>query len=265
MQQLYDSLSYEIQAVEAVAAEPDITEAFHWPNVPEQALLESGYFADRGNLRRKRLRNGGFRDYGLDGLAKTASGAFVGIQAKAYGQRTTITMKILGTFWVQVSNMRLVNPDNRGVLVHTPEARMEVALREAIERGSGNMSRIALPYSFNGAPAAPQPAAVTPAAATSPPPPSHVAEPSFPLRPYQSRAVHDILDSKATMALYVSPCGTGKTLVIGAVLSRLLPPLVVVASPLQVSAEQNFDRLRQFLPEHKAVKAWSDAGGTTTR
>jgi hypothetical protein len=38
---------------------------------------------------------------------------------------------------------------------------------------------------------------------------------------------------------------------------------VVVASPLQVSAEQNFARLRLFLPEHEAVKSWSDAGSTT--
>jgi hypothetical protein len=56
--------------------------------------------------RTERLRNGGFRDYGLDGLAKTRSGSYIGIQAKAYGPRSTITAECLGTFQLATAFIR---------------------------------------------------------------------------------------------------------------------------------------------------------------
>ena len=60
----YDPYLYELQAVDAVAADNDTLEAFHWPNVPESLLLESGYIVSMCEHRMERLRNGGFRDYG---------------------------------------------------------------------------------------------------------------------------------------------------------------------------------------------------------
>jgi hypothetical protein len=43
---LYDPYAYELQAVASVAADQDIVEAFHWPDVPESLLLESGYIVN---------------------------------------------------------------------------------------------------------------------------------------------------------------------------------------------------------------------------
>ena len=242
----YDPYLYELQAVDAVAADHDTLEAFHWPNVPESLLLESGYIVSMCEHRMERLRNGGFRDYGLDGLAKTRSGAFVGIQAKAYGQNSTITMALLGTFTFAVNAIRHVNPVSSGILVHTPEARFVERLAISLDQGWGNITRRSLP--FTGDVTVDLPAA---------------QEPSLILRAYQVRAVEDITNTADKVVLYVSPCGTGKTVVVGTVLARTRPPVVIVASPLQVSAEQNADRLGLFLPEHTVVRAWSEAGLTT--
>jgi superfamily II DNA or RNA helicase len=242
----YDPYLYELQAVDAVAADHDTLEAFHWPNVPESLLLESGYIVSMCEHRMERLRNGGFRDYGLDGLVKTRSGAFVGIQAKAYGQNSTITMALLGTFVFAVNAIRHVNPESSGILVHTPEARFVERLAISLDQGWGNITRRSLP--FTGDFTVDIPAA---------------QEPSLILRPYQVRAVDDIINTADKLVLYVSPCGTGKTVVVGTVLVRTRPQVVIVASPLQVSAEQNADRFGLFLPEHTVVRAWSEAGFTT--
>ena len=246
----YDPHAFELHAVAAVASHPDIVQAFHWPNVPESVLLESGYFV--GGLaehRKERLRNGGYRDYGLDGIAMKRSGAFVGIQAKAYGPNSTITFSLLGTFMGAVNALREKNPESGGVLVHTPESRIENRLASNLRHGVANITSLSLPF-----------------AERETPPPANTDEcdeTRLVLRPYQARAVEDIVQNDSRVALYVSPCGTGKTVVIGSVLARIQPNIVVVASPLQMSAEQNASRLGPFLPDHKLVKAWSDACCTT--
>jgi hypothetical protein len=132
---LYDPHAYEYQAVAGVArSSDDIEEAHHWSNVPEKTLLESGYIVNMREHRTERLRNGGFRDYGLDGLAKTRSGSYIGIQAKAYGPRSTITAECLGTFQLATAFIRDKNPVSRGVLVHTPEARKNRVCRNRKNR-----------------------------------------------------------------------------------------------------------------------------------
>ena len=112
----YNPYEFELHAVAAIASDPDIIQAFHWHNVPESALIDSGYFV--GGLsehRTERLRNGGYRDYGLDGLAKKRSGAFVGIQAKAYGPNSTITFSILGTFIGAVIALQPSDPKTKHI------------------------------------------------------------------------------------------------------------------------------------------------------
>ena len=247
---LYDPNAYEIQAVAAItASDDDIVESFHWPNVPEKTLLDSGYIVDMAEHRTERLRNGGFRDYGLDGIARMRDDSYIGIQAKAYGPRSTITADCLGTFQLAITFLRERNRASRGVLVHTPEAKVENRLRIAIDRGMGNVTRTILPFSGSE----PGPPEVKP---------GQPIEPDFELRGYQERAVAVILESRVKLGLYVSPCGTGKTLVVGTVLRTKAPDIVVVASPLQVSAEQNAARIGAFLPDHTLVRAWSEAGVT---
>ena len=253
---LYDPHAFELQAVAAVASDPDIVQAYHWPNVPESALLDSGYFVGGiGEHRRERLRNGGYRDYGLDGLAQKRSGAYIGIQAKAYGPSSVITFSLLGTFMGAVNAIRARNPESGGILVHTPEAHIEARLALNLRVGVANITSLALAFGGSdgggGGFEDPSPAA------------AECEETRFVLRPYQVRAVEDIVNNDSKVALYVSPCGTGKTLVIGTVLARTQPDIVVVASPLQISAEQNADRLGPFLPGHSVVRAWSDAGCST--
>ena len=98
--------------------------------------------------RKERLRNGDFRDRGLDGLAITNSGAFIEIQAKAYGPNLTITMSILGTFAFAINSMSDVSSESSDILAHTPEARFVEILAIFLERKSRNISRKALPFTW---------------------------------------------------------------------------------------------------------------------
>jgi hypothetical protein len=142
----YDPYAYELQAAREVGSLDSVTDAVHWAQVPEKMLLDSGYIVDMGSHRTERLRNGGFRDYGLDGLARCADGSYIGIQAKAYGRRSTITASCLGTFQLAITFMREKNALSRGVLIHTPEARIENRLKIAIDRGMGGITHSSLPF-----------------------------------------------------------------------------------------------------------------------
>ena len=87
---LYDPLNYEWQAVKHLKATHELS--YHWSEVPEEDYLRSGWIVDQGAQRRERLKDGGYRDYGLDGLVKVEEGRYIGVQAKAYGPKSMITL-----------------------------------------------------------------------------------------------------------------------------------------------------------------------------
>ena len=180
---------------------------------------------------------------------KVKDGLYIGVQAKAYGPDSTLTFTKLGTFLGGRDFLKAKNPENSCLLVHTPETRFERRLAVALKNNVlANVSSVELAYSTREA---------------TPPVSDEIQDESgFVLRPHQERALADLLTVDYTHGLYVSPCGSGKTVVAGRVLAAKQAPLVVVASPLQSSAAQNMERLAPFVPDYKTVRAWSDANGT---
>ena len=62
--------------------------AWHWLDVPEEELLASGWRLRPGRHSR-RVADGGYCDFGLDGLLRVAANEYSGLQMKLYGERTT--------------------------------------------------------------------------------------------------------------------------------------------------------------------------------
>lgn len=249
---LYDPAEYEWQTIKFLKRTHE--RVHHWSQVPEEDFILSGWIVDQGAQRRERLKDGGYRDYGLDGLVKTEEGRYIGVQAKAYGPDSTVTFKKLGTFLGGRDFLVAKNPENACLLVHTPETKFEgrlaVALRANVLR---NVSAVELEFSEPVQPVDEN---------ESEPVDNESWETRLELYPHQERAISDLLNVEYKHGLYVSPCGSGKTVVAGRFLASARFPLIVVASPLQSSASQNMDRLKQFLPGYKTVKAWSNAHGT---
>ena len=92
---------------------------WHWSNIPESVLIDSGFSSSTLELRNLRERNQGLiPEFGLDGIAMHADGTYHGIQAKLW--RTILCAGNLGTFLsVVYGRMRRKNNASTGYLYHT--------------------------------------------------------------------------------------------------------------------------------------------------
>ena len=132
------ALSYERQAVAAYQQDFPGSEVWHWGDVPEQVLYDCGWL--RPGHRKRRLNDGGFQEYGLDGVARNPDGSYCGIQCKCYGSNSWITASSLGTFSLVVqadiqpaNEAKQVFANPAGILYHTPEAKFEQKLDSTFE------------------------------------------------------------------------------------------------------------------------------------
>ena len=92
---------------------------WHWSDIPESVLIDSGFSSSTSELRRLRERNQGqIPEFGLDGIAMHEDGTYHGIQAKLW--RTVLCASNLGTFLsVVYGRMRKKNNASTGYLYHT--------------------------------------------------------------------------------------------------------------------------------------------------
>ena len=96
-----EALSYEKYIINYhLTKYNDIT--YHWKNIPEEWLSESGYIHNYNELRKKRLlqqTNNNIGEYGLDGMTYNKElDCYQGLQAKHYNEKNTLTANCLGTF-----------------------------------------------------------------------------------------------------------------------------------------------------------------------
>lgn len=82
-------------------------------------------------------------------------------------------------------------------------------------------------------------------------------ESSFKPTASQQKALEFLAEQKHGVSLLASPCGSGKTLILGWHAAALGFSTVVIAAPLIASAEQGLRRLAAFLPGHQPVAFWS--------
>ena len=257
---------YEHRCIDHHGRRRPESRVYHFSQVGEEVLRESGWIPEgelsMRNVRLARLKNRGFQEYGLDGIARNPDGSYTGIQVKLY-RRRMLTASDIATFvgtvagYIQVVNedRGLSPPDNEhGVLYFPPETvlydRLEREMQQSWRRRGLGYDRV----EFQGyAPRFPD---------TDDD--DHVKDESTLVpRQYQLDAVEALCRPECPKAsLLVMPCGTGKTLVGGLTMQRLDPDVVVIASPLVVSTVQNAERMKPFLLRHHALLACHE--GTTS-
>ena len=100
-------------------------EVWHWTEVPEFELFESGYIHDFNKHRLNRLarksenQSNPYRDFGFDGLAKIKNSddsfTYFGIQAKYYLSNKVCSSDI-GTFLLKQARLTQNDPKSKGYL-----------------------------------------------------------------------------------------------------------------------------------------------------
>ena len=113
-------LKYELQACEHHAQTYGHT-VYHWSNVPEHVLIDSGFVTSPHDWRLlcHAVEHGKqMREFGLDGIAVDKNGVYHGIQAKCWTGK--LRASDLGTFLsVMHGRLKEKNTSSKGYLYHT--------------------------------------------------------------------------------------------------------------------------------------------------
>ncbi len=234
---------------------------WHWMNVPESVLLNSGYIHDFNRLRLKRKeayeRDGVFynpiQEYGLDGFAEEKCGEdrviYHGIQAKLWNPKSILTATDLGTFFAaMLGRLRMKSSDSKGYIYHT--CRLQADVRDDMLNTRGIIQQELLPFDESHA------KSMT-VLSTSELLPS-ISESAYTLRGYQEEAITMLGMGWSGVGLLNLPCGTGKTVIFSNHLREKKYKNVIIVSPLRVHAEQTLKRVKAFLPEYDQLLLDSD-------
>lgn len=125
-------LRYELQSIRHHVAKHGGF-VWHWPQIPEEHLVRSGCLTRHARTKR------GYQEYGLDGLALTATGSYVGLQAKCYMSHKRISANRLGSFFHVIARMRHFDVRNSGIVYYCGDLTDELYRDEDILRHGLNI------------------------------------------------------------------------------------------------------------------------------
>ena len=250
---------YEYAVVEQHRLRPH-TRAWHWTNVPEELLFESGYIHDYSRTRKERLMRkktpqqgvNRARDYGLDGLAVVTmpdgSILYHGLQAKYFHKRR-VTAGDIGTFLFKLFDLRTRIPTSVGYLYTS--TRLEAEMADGVQLPNHPLRHVLFPWKHPDDPGQPDMNRE-----------KDILECDLPLRDYQEDALQQLDGQHGINVLHI-PCRLGKTLIAGHDIRRRQPPLLIAIAPLKVSVDNLRRRLSCFLPNYHSLLVDSDTDGTT--
>ena len=234
--------------------------SWHWSQIPEYVLYESGFIHDYNKLRMKRKNvyqteeryYNPIREYGLDGISFDGT-SYHGIQSKLYEK--TLTSNDLGTFYSAIFNrMKIKNSLSKGYLYHS--CKLQIDLKDDIDNSTGNIVRSLLSYDesiqndFLKSFSVSEDIEIT-------------HETNYILRPYQQEAVDALNQQWSGIKLLNLPCGTGKTVIFCNHVKEKRYKNVFILSPLKVHVRQNLERMKEFLPDYETLLLDSDSDGST--
>ena len=230
-----ESLAYEYQCVQEYRDQHG-AHAWHWLQASTDLLIACGWMKpeDIAEHRRIRLRDGTYQEFGLDGIGLRVDGGYDALQAKRWLQGV-LNHEELGSYLSAVMAMQDADAVNGAVLYHAPGSRISPKIIGILDCPQRNRRVYEL------------------APADMVKPITDVDETALVLRPIQTEAL-DVMAANPRV-IQALACASGKTL-INAVHARNFD-IVVIASPLIASADQNLHRTAAFLPEHKPLAFWS--------
>ena len=221
---------------------------YHWSQIPENLLEDSGYIHDKNAHRKKRQIAKAEacgkipQEYGLDGLGFCDLGdgiQYLPFQAKCWYARK-LTAHDLGSFHLACSRIKFKHPNTLGYLYHTTELQADV--QETYEL-TGEVIPVKLDHEI-----------IYKNHKTD-----YIVQSLYPeQKSFLYKLEQPWEDGIGLMCL---PCGYGK-LVIGCHLAKKYNKVIVI-SPLRVNAKQALDRIRPYLIEHDLLLLDSDTEGTT--
>jgi superfamily II DNA or RNA helicase/phage anti-repressor protein len=211
---------------------------YHWSNIPDTVLIESGYFNSEYELRMKRKKNNQIlKEYGLDGISieiKDEFKIYNGLQMKLWNN--TICANDLGTFISVIFN-RFSN-NSKGFLYHT--SKLEKTLQKDILNKNKIIEiKIDNPFLEN-----------------------EINSSIIPikLRPYQIEAVQKLNQDWNGIKSLILPCGTGKTTIFNEYIRQNNFKNIFIFSPLTMLTEQNLENIKKNVPNYNYILV--DLNGT---
>ena len=215
---------------------------YHWSNIPDTLLIESGYFNSEYELRMKRKKNNQIlKEYGLDGISiefKDDFKIYHGLQMKLWNN--TICANDLGTFISVIFN-RFSN-NSKGYLYYT--SKLEKTLKkDFLNKNKIIEIKIENPYLNN-------------IENTN----KINSSDDIKLRPYQIEAVQKLNQEWSGIKSLILPCGTGKTTIFNEYLRENNFKNIFIFSPLTMLTEQNLENVKKYIPNYKPILV--DMNGT---
>jgi superfamily II DNA or RNA helicase len=254
-------------------------ETYHWNDVPEKYLEQCGYITDynRQRMQRQHAKIDRITDYGLDGIAyDKENNVFYGLQMKYY-DKTPVTASAGGSFLtVFYQRMAIKNKNSRAYLYYSssiqrdlaedfknagfitpvhmlmpmPEEKVEVVEKKKVTQPLWTHQNAAIEALNKIYQDLMIQKAVTRKKKTG-----------------KGKAVEERRDSSDTeeddepgdkdkinnIQLMTSPCGSGKTRIIGEHLKNIKPRTIIAIAPLRNHVEQLMSRLKEHLPGYKFI------------
>jgi len=215
---------------------------YHWSNIPDTVLIESGYFNSEYELRMKRKKyNQILKEYGLDGISieiKNELKIYHGLQMKLWNN--TICANDLGTFISVIFN-RFSN-NSKGFLYHT--SKLEKTLhKDLLNKNKIIEIKIDNPF-LNSIDNNENNYFISP----------------IKLRPYQNDAVQKLNQNWHGIKSLILPCGTGKTIIFNEYLRQNNFKNIFIFSPLTMLTEQNLENIKKYIPTYNSILV--DMNGT---
>jgi superfamily II DNA or RNA helicase len=244
-----DWLKYEYMCIEKHCQDNPDHKMFHWGDLPENILEDSGYIHDKNIQRLTRLKdrakakNKPLREYGLDGLGYTykPNGEIMYLPFQAKYRENSIILKdsCLGTFHGSCETVRFKHPNSIGYLYYT--CRLSRDVMERYER-----TKYVKPIKF-----------LSKTNNTSNNSDYIVQE----LHIEQKNFLKKLNTSWTGIGLICLPCGYGKFVIASHFACKY--EKIILISPLRVDTKQAFDRIKPYVPDHTILLFDSDKEGTT--
>lgn len=229
-------------------------DVYHWSNIPEDILKDSGFITDFNKLRMQRMLDkknnkiNTVQEYGLDGIACEKINddlIFHGLQMKLWEKK--LTGNDLGTFYqVLFCRLQIQNKLSKGYIYHS--CKLEINLSDDIKNSCGIVVSTFIENPFKN-----DNKKIT----------RVTKEKDCILRNYQKEAIEKLNKNWEDVKLLSTPCGTGKTIICAHHLNDEQYDNVFLIAPLKCQVKQLFDRVKNFLPKYESLLVDSDSSGTT--
>jgi superfamily II DNA or RNA helicase len=244
-----DYYLYELQCIK-YHQETYGHQSWHWTQIPENVLFESGFIHDGNEYRLKRKLKweenqeyyNPLQEYGLDGIALEINNdekIYHGIQCKLW--KNKLSANSLGTFLLSIfARLNKKNQNSKGYLYHSGP--LEINLKNDLEQIQNTIYPIQLDYYKVDE--------------------QNNNNEEKNLYDYQKEAVQKLDIGWNNVGYLILPCGTGKTVIFSEHLKNQNYKNIIIVSPLRIQVKQTLKTVRKYIPKYNSILLDSDEDGS---